>query len=257
MEFSIILEKNVLKLGEPIRGELRSEFPIHARLYVVLSSILFPRAESIARVMTLHREDFILRQGSFEIAYPKDLPPSINARAHRIRWGLLFGIPRLKGKFMFPRKDVRLKVYPAKPEVRRESWLDFDKEFYRSDERVRALIKERVDPSEAIVELEAEEWLSYRGERRELRYFLSDGKILSEGGKLIAEATLPHDPTTVKEVSFFFPYTFSFSRGDLSFGAKVNLVLTTKEGERRAEVPVWTGEPRYGRAVEGPRGPLF
>lgn len=254
MSFSIILERSVLRLGDPIRGEIRGESPINARLFVILSSILFPGAETIAKTFTIYRQDHVLKPGHFEITYPGELPPSVSGRANRVRWSLLFGRPRMGGRFFYPRKEVRLKVFPGRPSPKMEPWIEFDKEYYRSDEVIRAILREPVDPKKALVELEAEEWLSYKGERREVRYHLSDGVIRSEGGRLMAEVTLPHDPTTVQDVTFFFPYTFSFIGRDISFGSKVNVVLTTPEGERRAEVPVWPGEPRYARG-ETRRGP--
>ncbi|MEM1520540.1 MAG: hypothetical protein QXR35_05555 [Candidatus Korarchaeum sp.] len=247
MSLSILLERSVLKLGEPIRGEIRGESPINARLFVILSSLLFPGAGSVAKTFTIYSEHYFLRPGHFEITYPKGLPPSVSGRANRVRWSLLFGKPRMGGRFFYPRREVRLKVFPERPTRKEEPWVEFDKDYYRSDEVVRALLKRPVEVSKALVELEAEEWLSYRGERREVRYHLSDGTLRSEGGRLLAEATLPHDPTTVQDVTFFFPYTFSFLSEDLSFGSRVNMVLTTPEGERRAEVPVWPGEPRFTR----------
>ncbi|MCS7103400.1 MAG: hypothetical protein NZ992_05925, partial [Candidatus Korarchaeum sp.] len=210
MSSSILLERSVLKLGDPIRGEVRGESPINARLFVILSSLLFPGAGSVAKTFTLHREDYVLKPGYFEITYPKGLPPSVSGRANRVRWSLLFGKPRMGGRFFYPRKEVRLKIFPERPERRKESWIEFDKDYYRSDEVVRALLKGPLDISKTLVELEAEEWLSYKGERREVRYHLSDGVVRSENGRLLAEVMLPHDPTTVQEVTFFFPYTFSF-----------------------------------------------
>lgn len=254
MSFSILLERSVLKLGEHIRGEVRGESPIHARLFVILYSLLFPGAGSIAKTFTLYKEDYVLRPGYFEVAYPRELPPSVSGRANRVRWSLLFGKPRMGGRFFYPRREVRLKVFPEKPKRKEGTWVEFDKDYYRPDETIRALLKGPLDISKALVELEAEEWLSYRGERREVRYHLSDGVLRSEGGRFLAEVTLPHDPTTVQDVAFFFPYTFSFIREDVSFGSRVNMVLTTPEGERRAEVPVWPGEPRYARG-EARRGP--
>lgn len=253
MSLSILLERSVLRAGEPIRGEVRGE-AINARLLVILSSTLFPGSEAIAKTLTIHREDYVLRPGHFEITYPKDLPPSVSGRANRVRWSLLFGKPRMGGRFFYPRKEVRLKVFPERPHRREEPWIEFDKDYYKSDDVVRAFLRSPIDLRKTLIELEAEEWLSYRGKRKEVRYHLSDGVVGSEGGRFFAEATLPHDPTTVQDVTFFFPYTFSFLRDDLSFGSRVNMVITTPEGERRVEVPVWPGEPRYARG-EARRGP--
>lgn len=256
--FSLILEKIAIIAGEPIRGELRSEMPIRARFYVLLSSLLFPGTEAVPKHRTLYYEERELRQGSFEFTYPKDLPPTVHGRAHRVRWGILFGLPRMGGRFLYPRKDVRIKVFPKKPTVELPEWIELDKEFYKSYDLVRARIKDAsIEPENSVLELEAEEWLTLGNERRELRYLLSEGTLKREGLNTIAEVRIPYDPTKVEDFSFFFPYNFTYQSGDFSFGAKVNLVLTHGNEERRAELPVWTGEPRYGRATEGPRGPLF
>lgn len=256
--FSLILEKTTIIAGEPIRGELRSETPIRAKFYVLLSSLLFPGTEAVPKHKTLYYEERELKQGSFEFAYPIDLPPTIHGRAHRVRWGILFGIPRMGGKLLYPRKDVRIKVFPRKPAVKLPDWIELDKEFYKSYDIVRAKIRdESIEPANSLLELEAEEWLSLKNERREMRYLLSEGTLKREGLNTIAEVRIPYDPTRVEDFSFFFPYNFTYRSGDFSFGARVNLVLTHGNEERRAEIPVWTGEPRYARGLERQRGPLF
>jgi len=256
---SVRVERNVIRLGEPIVGEVEGD-RVYAVFSVWIASTLLTRGEAIPSARLLYKESMWIEPGRFELSYPSGLPPTISTRAHKVRWAITFGVPRLGGRVLFPRSTLRIKAFPPTPdEVEADmGWLILNKgRFYPEDEVLGRIRVRGVTPEDVTAEVLVREWLELEGERREYTWTLAPGDVGTLEGEAAIRVQLPHDPTVPKDLFFFFPYTFSADYGGVRFGTETYLVITLPEGVRKVPLPISPKTPRFEPTAERRGPPLW
>ncbi|HDM92128.1 MAG TPA: hypothetical protein ENG69_01890 [Candidatus Korarchaeota archaeon] len=255
----VSIERAVITQGEPIVGRVEDE-----RVYVVfsvwLASLLLTKEQTVPSARKLYSDSFWLGPGRFEIRYPPNLPPTISTRAHKVRWTLTFGVPRLGGRVLFPKSIVRIKVFPKQPEglPKDSGWILLDKTRYHpGDEILGKLRIGDVKPEDVTVELSVREWLEIDGDRREYTWTLAAGDSGLLEGEPGIRVELPSDPTVPKDLFFFYPYTFSAEVAGLRFGTETFLVVMTPDGVKELKLPISPRPPRFERIERKPGPPLW
>jgi len=255
----VSIERAVITQGEPIVGRVEDE-RVYAIFSVWFASTLLTRGQEIPSARKLYSDSFWLEPGRFEIRYPPNLPPTISTRAHKVRWALTFGVPRLGGRVLFPRSTVRIKVFPRPPEELSEDqdWIVLDKSrYYPGDEILGKLRVGDVRPEDVTVEMSVREWLEIDGDRREYTWTLAAGDSGILEGEPGIRLELPSDPTVPKDLFFFYPYTFSAEFAGMKFGTETLLVVMTPEGVKELRLPISPRPPRFERVRKKPGPPLW
>ncbi len=256
---SVRVERSVIRLGEPIAGVVEGD-RVYAVFSVWMASTLLTRGEAIPSARLLYKESFWLEPGRFEIRYPRGLPPTISTRAHKVRWSITFGVPRLGGRILFPRSTLRIKVLPPIPEEIETDlgWLVLNSRRFHPDDELLGRIKvEGVAPEDVTAELMVREWLEVDGDRREYTWTLAPGDSGTLAGETAIRVELPHDPTVPKDLFFFYPYTFSADFGGMRFGTETYLVVTLPEGVKEVPLPISPRLPRFEPTKEKRGPPLW
>lgn len=241
----ILVEKSLLKQGEPVVGEAK-EGGIEALLIVLIASNL--RGEPHQwEVIHSYRKSVRLGKGRFEIECPAELPPAVYSRNFKVRWSLVFGIPRLSGRFMWPRKELRLKVMPSfigMPEERLE--IKLEKSIYRPGDVIKGEFElPKGDASKSLVGVKVREWLMKGDESYSNVYILSEGDVTrTEGRHGWFEIGIEKDITRPEDVSYFYPYTFRSKFSDVEMGISSYVVVENPECVLEREIAIVPAEPR-------------
>ncbi len=259
----IVVEKNVLELGEPIRGICRAD-GVKAKLIVLLATNLedLERSAHIWKVVSSYTESFDLPRGEFVLNYPSDLPPSVYSQHLKVRWSLIFGIPRLGGKIFWPRRELRLKVFP------REIILDEGDSEIRLESRILRpgdVIKGSfVVPGGAaelsLIGLKVEEWLRDKGRIFRNEYTAAEAEIYDANGERGRfRFVVEKDATDVRDVAYFYPYTFRGRVGGVEVGIEARVEIENEKGIFRKPVALLPKPPKLVRRKEGSKrsGPLL
>ncbi len=259
----IVVEKNVLGLGEPIRGVCRAD-GVRAKLIVLLATNLedLERSAHIWKVVSSYVRSFDLPHGEFILNYPDDLPPSVYSQHLKVRWSLIFGIPRFGGKIFWPRKELRLKVFPREipldegdPEIRLASRIlrpgdVIEGSFFVPGGMARL----------SLVGLKVKEWLRDRGKTFRNEYTAAEAEIYEISGERGRfRFVVEKDATDVKDVAYFYPYTFNGRIGGIEVGIEARVEVENEKGVFRKPVALLPRPPRLGRGEERGRraGPLL
>jgi len=241
----VIVEKSLLRQGEPVVGEVKNE-GIDAFLIVLIASNL--RGEPHQwEMLYSYRKNVKLGKGRFEIECPAELPPAVYSRNFKVRWSLVFGIPRLSGKFMWPRKELRLKVMPSFKEISGEIHeIKLEKSIYRPGDVIRGEFElPRGDASKSLVGIKVKEWLIKGKESHSNIYILSEGDLTrAEGRHGWFEIGIEKDITRPEDVSYFYPYTFRSKFSDIEMGISSYVVVENPECTLEREIAIIPVEPR-------------
>jgi len=257
----VLVEKSVLKAGEPIRGE--SSGRVTAVLVVLAASDLPARevGKYSWSIVLSYRREFTLGEGSFEIKYPETLPPTLSCRSIKVRWSLVFGTPRLGGRILWPRRELRLKVLPSDSESRLppSGELELEKLTYQAGEVIRGRFPLKGSAEDYMAGVVVREWLKIDGREYSVEYPLCEGRVLGAGmGAGEVEVKLESDPTKVEDVYFFYPYTFYSSYGGVELGVDAKVRVESLEEALEREIVLKPAEPRLAERVEEEkRGPLL
>jgi hypothetical protein len=226
----VIVEKSLLKQGEPVVGESRNG-GIDALLMVLIASNL-RKGPQHWEMLHLYRKNVKLGKGRFEIECPAELPPAVYSRNFKVRWSLVFGIPRLGGRFMWPRKELRLKVMPSFKEISGEIHeIKLEKSIYRPGDVIKGEFElPRGDASKSLVGIKVKEWLIKGKESYSSTYILSEGDLTrAEGRHGWFEIGIEKDITRPEDVSYFYPYTFRSKFSDIEMGISSYVVVENPE----------------------------
>ena len=241
----IVVEKSLLKRGEPVVGEVEEE-GIEALLIVMVASNL--RGEPHQwEVLHSYRKNVKLGKGRFEIECPAELPPAVYSKNFKVRWSLVFGIPRFGGRFMWPRKELRLKVMPSLIEVPEERHeIRLEKPVYRPGEIIKGEFElPKGDASKSLVGIKVKEWLVKGDKSYSNVYILSEGDIIRADGKHgWFEIGIEKDVTRPEDVSYFYPYTFRSRFSDMEMGISSYIVVENPECTLEREIVIIPVEPR-------------
>lgn len=256
----VLVEKSVLKVGEPIRGEASGRV---TAVLVVLAASDLPSRE-VGRyswnVVLSYRRQFTIDEGSFEIRYPEKLPPTVSCRSIKVRWSLVFGTPRLGGRVLWPRRELRLKVLPSDSESRLTSrGLELEKLTYQAGEMIKGRFPLKGDAEDYMAGVVIREWLKVDRKEYSVEYPLCEGRVLDAGGgDGEVEIKLESDPTRVEDVYFFYPYTFCSSHGGVELGVDAKVRVESLEEALESGIVLKPAEPRLAKGVEEKRhGPLL
>lgn len=224
----LLIEKNVFTIGEPIKvifNSLSNE-NVEMRLYVSGITLLLDmeKKNKFFRMIFNKSLKWKLVKGEQLLTYPLWLPPSLGLKTLAIKWSLVSGIPRLGGKILFPRKEIRLKAYPQKMAfpVRSETII-IDKFFYRPGDTVHGVLNVTYgNIKDAIVELRTTEYLKLNDKVYSYAYQFASADIIktidNKSGEFVLK--LPQDETVYDDKYIFYPYTFETKIDDKIIGVR-------------------------------------
>ncbi|MGC8932516.1 MAG: hypothetical protein ACP5LQ_04430 [Candidatus Methanodesulfokora sp.] len=244
----IVVEKSLLKRGEPVVGEAKEE-GIEALLIVLIASNLRGGPHQW-EVLYSYRKSVKLDKGRFEIECPAELPPAVYSKNFKVRWSLIFGIPRFGGRFMWPRKELRLKIMPSFIEVSEEEHgIRLERSIYRPGDLIKGEFElPKGDASKSLVGIKVKEWLVKGKESYSNAYILSEGDITrAEGRHGWFEIEVEKDITRPEDVSYFYPYTFRSKFSDMEMGISSYIVVENPEFTLEREIVIIPVEPRIVR----------
>ncbi len=223
----MLIEKNVLTIGEPIKVIFNtlSDESMEIRLYVSGITLLFDMEKKSRFFRTIFNKSikWKIKKGEQLLIYPSWLPPSLGLKTFAIKWSLVSGIPRLGGKILFPRKEIRLKVYPQKmmPPSKSET-IVIDRLFYKPGDVIHGILNvDQGNIKDAIIELRVIEYLKSNERVYSYAYQFSsaDIKVIdNKSGEFILK--IPPDETVYDDRYIFYPYTFETKIDDKIIGVK-------------------------------------
>jgi hypothetical protein len=238
----LLIEKNVLTIGEPIKVILkaRGDETMELRLYVMgITSLLdMERGSKIYRNILNKSIVWKIKGGEHTLTYPSWLPPSLGLKTLAIKWTLVSGVPRLRGKILFPRREMGFRVYPAKPTPPNKSqYIIIDKLSYKPGETIKGIVKvDRGKVRDMVVELLITEYLKIDDKTYSYTYQLSSAEVNVINNET-CEFTLkiPEDETLPSDRYIFYPYTFESRVDDKVIGVKceVNAEIPNEFSEKQ------------------------
>ncbi len=253
----LLIEKNVLTIGEPIRVILNSlnNENVEMHLYVSGMTILYDieKKNKFFRMLFNKSIKWKLKNGEQILTYPSWLPPSLGLKTLAIKWTLVSGIPRFGGKILFPRKDIRLKVYPQKMQApARSRFIILDRLFYRPGDVVHGVVNiDRGNAKDAIVELRITEYLKVNDKNYLYTYQFASADINVINEKS-CEFTLklPADETLFDDRYIFYPYTFETKIDDKIIGVKCEVnVEIPNEFNQSQEIVIEPQEVKFKKII--------
>jgi hypothetical protein len=223
----LLIEKNILTVGEPIRVILNSlnNEVVEMHLYVSGMTILFDleKRNKFFRMIFNKSIKWRLKDGEQLLTYPSWLPPSLGLKTLAIRWSLVSGIPRLGGRILFPRKDIRLRVYPQKmPSPSKSEFITTNKLFYKPGEIIHGSVNvNRGSAKDIIIELRVTEYLKINDKTYSYTYQFASADVNVVNDKSCEfMLKIPPDETLFDDRYIFYPYTFETRIDDKIIGVK-------------------------------------
>ncbi|MEM3832667.1 MAG: hypothetical protein QW128_03585 [Thermoprotei archaeon] len=253
----LLIEKNVLTVGEPIKvifNTLSNE-NMEVHLYVSGITLLFDIEKKNKFFRTIFNKSikWKIKKGEQLLTYPSWLPPSLGLKTFAIKWSLVSGIPRLGGKILFPRKEMRFRVYPQKmmPPSRSETII-IDRLFYKPGDIIRGTLNiDQGNVKDAIIELRVTEYLKSDERVYSYAYQFSsaDIKVINnKSGDFILK--LPPDETLRDDRYVFYPYTFETKVDDKIIGVKSEIYAEIpNEFNDRQEIIIEPQEIRLQKVI--------
>jgi len=215
----------VFRLGDFIVGESRAKYPVIIELNSVVKTSL--RSKGKYEVIATYRDSIHVEPGNeFRLRIPSDYPPSVVTRCFSVSWSLIVGVPRFKGKVLFPKKELRIRVLPP--------LSDKGYKVKPGGEIVVRVNKHLVKP---IALLYIREWLNDGVREYSDTYeFTSSSKYMVSAGITSISIKLPQETMTGTE-EIYYPLTFKAKVGDLTYGI-TSWIIIESENYRGIMIPV-------------------
>ncbi|MGB9730007.1 MAG: hypothetical protein ACP5IZ_03825 [Thermoprotei archaeon] len=223
----LLIEKNILTVGEPIKVIFNTLYneSIEIRLYVSGITLLFDMEKKSKFFRTIFNKSikWKIEKGEQLLTYPSWFPPSLGLKTFAIKWSLVSGVPRLGGKILFPRKEIRLKVYPQKMiSPSRSETIIIDRLFYKPGDVIYGTLNvTQGNIKDAVIELRVTEYLKSNERVYSYTYQFSSADIKAidnKSGEFVLK--IPLDETVYDDRYIFYPYTFETKIDDKTIGVK-------------------------------------
>ncbi len=225
----LVLERSKVRIGDPIRGYVETDREVILKLIISVASLLPSKAKRVGPfynvIMSYVKEKRIRKSQSFEFKVPKSAPPTLSTRNFLVRWSLVVGVPRLGGRLLYPRNEVRIiavpPLYPRK-EVR---GIDLQSDYAEPGKKFSVIIDRKLE--DPLAEILIEEW--YKDPKREI-IEVYDLEAETEFRELGKKTLLVVDfPPLVggKEDFIFYPLTFTTKYGDVEFGIRTKIEVSS------------------------------
>ncbi|MEM3872869.1 MAG: hypothetical protein QXE05_09965 [Nitrososphaeria archaeon] len=248
----VFIEKSTLFVGESLKIKNYSGKTLKLKLYVITISDLLKKEEKRFPDYRVIFSFFIekdLVEGETEIKYPETFPPTISSKHFKTRCSLIIGYPRLGGKILFPRTEIRLKILPVYKIEKEETGdnkgeLLVDKLYYEPDEEITCkLINSMENMTTGIL---VREWIKEQEEKFD-EYVICEGDIMKNNGFIIK---LPHDFTRVEDPFLFYPYSFYSITPKSKFGIKAYIFAQCNEALVKREIAIIPRKPQFKRIIQ-------
>ncbi|GEM_PF-3454157 len=240
MGIRLILERSKVRIGEPIRGYVQTDRLVFLKFIIAAASLLPSKAKNVGPfyniIMKYIDEREIEKSQNFEFNPPSSAPPTLSTRNFLIKWSLIVGVPRLGGRMLFPRNEIRLVAVPPLYPKNEIEGIEVQSDYAEPGKKFSVIIDEELE--DPLAEVIVEEW--YKDPEREI-VEVYDLDAQAEFKKLGKKTLLTVDfPPLVggKEDFIFYPLTFTAKHGNIEFGVRTKIEVSSGNLESPLVIPL-------------------
>ncbi|RLE63287.1 MAG: hypothetical protein DRJ38_07930 [Thermoprotei archaeon] len=225
----LVLERSKVRIGDPIGGYVETDREVVLKLIISVASLLPSKAKRVGPfysvIMSYVREKRIEKSRSFEFKVPKSAPPTLSTRNFLVRWSLVVGVPRLGGRVLYPRNEIRIIAVPPLYPKREIKRVDLQSDYAEPGKKFSVIIDRRLE--DPLAEVLVEEW--YKDPEKEIIevYDLDAKTEFRELGKRTL-LVIDFPPLTGRTEDYiFYPLTFTTKYGSIEFGIRTKIEVSS------------------------------